>query len=237
MLALGLYHHAGIKSSLQRWWECLDKLHDVKFQVLTEVKMMFWAVTQCGLMYKPRRWRQYVSPKLLYPPASLHGVKTQNSNIVKLHDVDVGLQNWRWKQYVLPKRRYPYTSPQGVTTQKTTKKKSKDEHPCVQWDSNTWSQRAGGVATVGGGNTEWLMSVRVPLVLIKSCRFEAVAIQTYDVTNGAERSQSWILIVAQLVKKFPVFYETQRFITVFTWASHWTLSWARLIQSTSLSRI
>jgi hypothetical protein len=40
------------------------------------------------------------------------------------------------------------------------------------------------------------------------------------------------LIVAQLVKKFPVFFGTRRFITVFTRTSHWTLSWARLIQST-----
>ena len=35
----------------------------------------------------------------------------------------------------------------------------------------------------------------------------------------------------QLVKKFPTFYETQRFITSFTTACHLSLSWARLIQS------
>jgi hypothetical protein len=32
------------------------------------------------------------------------------------------------------------------------------------------------------------------------------------------------LIVTQLVKKFPAFYGTQRFITVFTTACHWSLS-------------
>jgi hypothetical protein len=32
------------------------------------------------------------------------------------------------------------------------------------------------------------------------------------------------LIVAQLVRKFHVFYGTRRFITVFTIARHWTLS-------------
>jgi hypothetical protein len=40
------------------------------------------------------------------------------------------------------------------------------------------------------------------------------------------------IIVAQLVKKFPVFYGTQRFITQFTWDCHWTLTWNRRIQST-----
>jgi hypothetical protein len=40
------------------------------------------------------------------------------------------------------------------------------------------------------------------------------------------------LTVAQLVKKFPVFYGTRRFIAVFTRASHWIVSWARWIQST-----
>jgi len=33
----------------------------------------------------------------------------------------------------------------------------------------------------------------------------------------------------------PNFYGTWRFITVFTWASHWTLSWARWIQFTTLT--
>jgi len=33
------------------------------------------------------------------------------------------------------------------------------------------------------------------------------------------------ITVTQLVKKFPVIYETWRFITVFTRARHWSLSW------------
>ena len=39
------------------------------------------------------------------------------------------------------------------------------------------------------------------------------------------------LIVSQLVKNFPVFYGTRRFITAFTSARHLSLSWARSIQS------
>jgi len=40
------------------------------------------------------------------------------------------------------------------------------------------------------------------------------------------------LIVTQLVKKFPAFYTTRKFITLFTRARYWSLSWARQIQST-----
>jgi hypothetical protein len=45
------------------------------------------------------------------------------------------------------------------------------------------------------------------------------------------------LIVTQLIKKFLTFYATRRFITVFTRASHWSISWARWIQSTPSHRI
>jgi hypothetical protein len=34
-------------------------------------------------VFRPWRWRQYVCPKHLYLPESLHGAKTQNNNIVK----------------------------------------------------------------------------------------------------------------------------------------------------------
>jgi hypothetical protein len=40
------------------------------------------------------------------------------------------------------------------------------------------------------------------------------------------------LTVTQLFEKFPIFYGTLRFITVFTTACHWSLSWARCIQCT-----
>ena len=45
--------------------------------------------------------------------------------------------------------------------------------------------------------------------------------------NYMEHGLSWGL---QLVKKFPVFYETQRFIMAFTRARHLSIFWARLIQ-------
>ena len=41
------------------------------------------------------------------------------------------------------------------------------------------------------------------------------------------------LIVFQLVKKFPAFYGTRRFCTVFTTAHHLSLSWTSAVQCTS----
>jgi len=43
----------------------------------------------------------------------------------------------------------------------------------------------------------------------------------------------WKLTVRQLVKKFPTFYRTHRFITVYTSTHHLALSWAWSIHSTS----
>jgi len=41
------------------------------------------------------------------------------------------------------------------------------------------------------------------------------------------------LIVAQIIKKFPVVYRNRRLITVITRARHWSLFRARCIQSTA----
>jgi hypothetical protein len=53
---------------------------------------------------------------------------------------------------------------------------------------------------------------------------------------GSRRLTAWVMAgpklkVAQLLKTFPTFYETQKFITVFTRALHWSLPWAKIIQS------
>jgi hypothetical protein len=40
------------------------------------------------------------------------------------------------------------------------------------------------------------------------------------------------LIITWLLWKFPAFYRTRMFITVLTRACHWSISWARCIQST-----
>jgi hypothetical protein len=55
----------------------------------------------------------------------------------------------------------------------------------------------------------------------------------------ATYSWRWALLekpkIVQLLKNFPAFYGTRRFITVFTRALHWSLSWARSIQFMSFS--
>jgi hypothetical protein len=46
-----------------------------------------------------------------------------------------------------------------------------------------------------------------------------------------ELSPSWEATNCASTKKFPAFYGTRRFITVFTRTLHWSISWARSIQS------
>jgi hypothetical protein len=56
-----------------------------------------------------------------------------------------------------------------------------------------------------------------------------------SLTHSLIHSWNWALLeklpIAQPLKKFPAFYGTRRFITAFTRALHWSLSWARSIQS------
>jgi hypothetical protein len=53
--------------------------------------------------------------------------------------------------------------------------------------------------------------------------------------HSLTHSWSWDLLeklpIVQLLKNFPAFYGTRRFITVFTRALYWSISWARSIQS------
>jgi len=63
-------------------------------------------------------------------------------------------------------------------------------------------------------------------------KFQQIQLETYHLTP-----QSRFLLQkptgTQHVKKFPAFYQNQMFIIVFTRACHWSLSWARCIQSTT----
>jgi hypothetical protein len=54
-------------------------------------------------------------------------------------------------------------------------------------------------------------------------------IQRYSYTVLTPWSRVFLEKYAQLVKKFPAFYGTRRFITVFTRAHHLSLSWAKWI--------
>jgi hypothetical protein len=50
------------------------------------------------------------------------------------------------------------------------------------------------------------------------------------ITNSMELSLSWEAASSSATQTFPSILWTRRFITVFTWALHWPLSWARSIQ-------
>jgi hypothetical protein len=68
------------------------------------------------------------------------------------------------------------------------------------------------------------------------CTFhDAISIAVEVVEVRVTYSWSWALLekppILQLLKNFPAFYGTRRFITVFTRALHWSRSWARSIQS------
>ena len=54
---------------------------------------------------------------------------------------------------------------------------------------------------------------------------------THSLTHSMERSPSWEANSTAVVKKFPTFYGTLRFITAFTSAGHLSLSWASSLQS------
>jgi hypothetical protein len=59
--------------------------------------------------------------------------------------------------------------------------------------------------------------------------------RVYNKDLKTTHSWSWALLekppIVQLLKNFPAFYGTRRFITMFKRALHWPLSWARSIQS------
>jgi hypothetical protein len=79
--------------------------------------LVFWVVTQCGLVgryqrfggtyclhLQPWRWMQYVSPKRFYRLTSPHGATTQNINIDILSMTSkniIQLQNYLKVTYIL----------------------------------------------------------------------------------------------------------------------------------------
>jgi hypothetical protein len=67
----------------------------------------------------------------------------------------------------------------------------------------------------------------------KHCRLHKKYLLSYLLLSPWSRVLPEKLIGLQLVKKFPAFYGTLRFITTFTSARHLSLSWASSIQSIS----
>jgi hypothetical protein len=63
------------------------------------------------------------------------------------------------------------------------------------------------------------------LILI-DCNIRPIAVAIIVTNFAGESSRIW-----ESLKNLTIFYGIQSFITVFTWARHLSLSWARLIQS------
>ena len=88
------------------------------------------------------------------------------------------------------------------------------------------------VQPVASRYTDWAMAApRIRRIQLKN-NSETYTEQT--LTGSSSKILPEKLTVSQLVKKFPQFYGTRRFITAFTRARHLSLSWARKTQSTSL---
>jgi hypothetical protein len=105
--------------------------------------------------------------------------------------------------------RTPWTGDQPVATPLPTHRTTQTQNKRIYRHSSLWTktvQALDGAVTVF---SVWLMYSK----------------QTYLLTP------SWGAANSALLKNFTAFYGTRRFITVFTRALYWPLSWARSIQS------
>jgi hypothetical protein len=66
-------------------------------------------------------------------------------------------------------------------------------------------------------------------------KLSTINVWAVTITHSLTRSWRWAILeklpIVQPLKNFPAFYGTRRFITAFTRALHWSLPWARSIQS------
>jgi hypothetical protein len=57
---------------------------------------------------------------------------------------------------------------------------------------------------------------------MKAARTSEMLVNFYQTTQHYNPEDSHLQIISQLIEKFPAFYETQKFITIFTraWKNH-----------------
>jgi hypothetical protein len=123
------------------------------------------------------------------------------------------------------------------------------EVPSRSKPCDTWIRRAGAAAETRTGSLPNKCHIEIIQVAIFGLRnvsrdhaayiFIAMKLQPNQTKpNQTNQPTPWSrvllekLTVTQPVKKYPAVYGTRRFITVFIRAHHWSLSWARRIQST-----
>jgi len=88
---------------------------------------------------------------------------------------------------------------------------------------------------LSGNDPHWIYVLLFLIYLLLACNvimWLYLCIFSIDLTPQS-RDLLEKLTVTELVKKFPAFYGTRWSTDVFTRPRHWTLSWARWIQSTS----
>jgi hypothetical protein len=98
-----------------------------------------------------------------------------------------------------------------------------------------WSARRKASTCTGQHNTERRGQTSMPWAGFKRA-IQCTSDQGRRLRQRGHRIGDRILhdkvILAQLIKKFPAFYGTLKFITLFTRARHWSLLWSSWIQST-----
>jgi hypothetical protein len=101
--------------------------------------------------------------------------------------------------------------------------------PCRDVISTGQSEKKVWFCTGGCEERTWAREAEESPLLEAVARERLVKTLTHSLTH----SWSWALLeklpIVQIFKNFPAFYGTQKFITMFTRALHW--SWARSIQS------
>jgi hypothetical protein len=71
------------------------------------------------LISRPWRWTQYFPPKRRLACNGLHGVISQNIELLIIKaKTQVTVRPWRWRRYVPPKRRLAFNALHGVISQK-----------------------------------------------------------------------------------------------------------------------
>jgi hypothetical protein len=84
---------------------------------------------------------------------------------------------------------------------------------------------------ISGSSDNYQRSEISPSLFMTSKHTRRRAILSWSFRCWVTHSWSWTLLdklpIVQPLKNFPAFYGTRRFITAFTRALHWSLSWAR----------
>jgi hypothetical protein len=157
-----------------------------------------------------------------------HGARAMYSALQ--HSVSQKPNNWLPVRHVWkPKANMLATGPQSV-----------NHASCCQNDYNSWALLIAVHIKRWNWNNLWKMKVHIfmihknlicPQVFVACVWCVHLTFKFGTIIPLTELSPSWELPIVQLLNKFPAFYGTQKFITMFARDLHWFLFWARSFQS------